>query len=228
MDLRELIFGPQGLYLLSGVFLFFGFITRSMLKLRILIAISGLLGAVYGLAIDQTIYMLGQLGLMGLNLLQILLLELNRRPVPLPPDLEPIYERSFTSMSRKEFLHFLALGTRVAEDAATLCKEGEAAVRLCFIIRGQADVTDGDTVLGQIGEGAFAGEMSFLSGAPYSADVVGAGVVDYVSWSHDQLSKMQEKEPQLYIKMLSILGVDVIKKMKTQRATIERLSVSPA
>lgn len=202
------------LYLLSGLFLFFAFTTRSMLWLRILTGISAILGGVYAAFIGANIMLLGQIGLLGLNVLQIVLLMLEHKPLSLPPELDELYHKAFPAWTPREFLHFAQSAGRGLASNSVICRAGEQMDRLLCVLNGSAAIRKNGHDLDEIGPGAFIGEMGYLTGQHASADVVARGEVAYLFWTHPQLDKLRLKQPALYIKLLSSLGVDLIQKLQ--------------
>ena len=90
---------PQPVYLLSGVFLGGALISRSMFWLRVLMCFSALMGIVYYSILNQLPPTVGQTSLLLVNLVQLFLLILEKKPVLLEPEVREIYKQSFSMMS---------------------------------------------------------------------------------------------------------------------------------
>jgi CRP-like cAMP-binding protein len=77
-----------------------------------------------------------------------------------------------------------------------------------------------------LGPGQFAGEMSFLTGAPTSASVEVVEAVRYVSWPAADLERCMRKHPPLRGALQLVIGRDLAMKLRDGRRAWDMLSPS--
>ena len=107
------------------------------------------------------------------------------------------------------------------------CIEGGNLDRLYLLVRGKVSVSKGGQEVVQLGSGDFIGEKSFLSGQPCLADVQAICEASWLSWSSAHLENLKRGQQDLYIKMQSVLGVDVIRKLQKQTESNRTVAVTP-
>jgi len=225
--IEEFLAWPQPVYLLSGLFLGGALVSRSMFWLRVLMCFSALVGIVYYALLDQLPPAVGQVFLLLVNLVQIFLLILEKRPVLLAPEVREIYKQSFSMMSTREFRRLIKKGERGSEGDKLFCEEGGNLDRLYLLVRGKVSVSKAGQEVVQLGSGDFVGEMSFLSGQPCLANVQAIGEATWLSWSSAHLESLKRGQQDLYIKMQSVLGMDVIRKLQNQTESNRTVAVTP-
>ena len=225
--IEEFLAWPQPVYLLSGVLLGGALISRSMFWLRVLMCFSALIGIVYYSLLDQLPPTVGQISLLLVNLVQIFLLILEKKPVLLETEVREIYRQSFSMMSTREFRRLIKKGERGSEGDKLFCKEGSNLDRLYLLIRGKVSVSKGGQEVARLGSGDFIGEMSFLSGQPCLANVQAIGEASWLSWNSAHLENLKRGQQDLYIKMQSVLGMDVIRKLQNQTESNRTVAVTP-
>jgi hypothetical protein len=157
----------------------------------------------------------------GINGVQIVRILRERRPIQLPLELLDVYQNVFVSMKPREFLLFWETGNTQEAREEPFVRQGEQLDALLFIVTGKAHVTREGNVLATLGRGSFAGELSFLSGEPASADVVADGKVTYNSWDHQKLRRIEKINADLYAKLQGILGRDMTEKIRVASSRIE-------
>ena len=74
--------------------------------------------------------------------------------------------------------------------------------------------------IASIASGDFIGEMSFMSKQTASADVYSKNDVVVAYWTHADLNKLEEKNIKIYNKFLTIIGRDLVKKLKRKNNSI--------
>lgn len=204
------------IYVLSGIFGLSAFFFRSVFWLRIAVIISGVLGLIFGFLIDQPIVILGNITLVMVNLFQIGLLAIANKPILLPSELKDVYANVFSMMTTKEFLKFIKIGQRRTATDVELCAQGGLSAYIYFLIQGKVNVVKNSNHITTLEKGAFIGEMSFFEKTPYSASVIAEGPIEYVQWDQKQLNELKYKDSRIYMRMLSILGIDLIRKLQNK------------
>ena len=62
--------------------------------------------------------------------------------------------------------------------------------------------------------GFFVGEMSLLTGRPATADVDIDGPSDIVRWPRPDLEALRQRDPMLWTRIQSVLGLDLVIKVR--------------
>ena len=205
------------LFLGAGLFTVAGFAVRNMLALRALIIVASALSLTANVLTRQPLLWLGNLALICLNTFQVVRLVLDSKPIALPEELKALYRQRFSAMTTREFHNWLRMGERRRILGERLCQHGALPDLLYLIIAGTVEVRYAGEAVAAMGPGEFVGEMSFLSGKAYSADVVAVGAVEVVTWSQIQIARLHTARPAFYIKVLAALGNDVIQKLQQER-----------
>lgn len=222
MNLSEWLTLSNAFYLLSGLFLVFAFLSRAMVWLRLMTGISALLGIVYAALIGESLMFVGQIGLLFINLVQLFLLFLESRPIKLPADLKVLYQKIFHTLTPHEFLDLVELGERQVVEELLLCEEGDKLNKLYCILRGSVSIIKSGQPLDNLEPGEFVGEMGFLTHQVCSASAVVQGKSELLVWEFEKLTEFFEEHPNVNTKLLSILGVDVVRKLQYQSNVLVR------
>jgi len=137
-----------------------------------------------------------------------------RAAVQLPDDLRPTYERHFAALAPPEFLHLWREGERRSARDAQLVREGTRPDALCFLLAGEVAVRSRGRELARLAPGNFVAEMSLLTGEQTTADAWAVGAVEYLAWPVATLARLRERNPMLWSKVQSVLGHDLVEKIK--------------
>lgn len=144
-----------------------------------------------------------------------------------------IYERRLTRLSAAErnlaTLAFPALdrGTlkrllragnwRRLEAGEQLTWYGARPEILGVILSGRIAVRDSGETIASIGPGHFIGEMSFITGAPATADTIAEDTVRLFQWDQETLARRCERDPALQTAIYTALGPDLVQKVAATR-----------
>lgn len=219
-DLIDSLTFADLIYLASGLFTFSAYMVTNMLLLRSLIVSAAILGLTYGLVIGQTMFTLGQSLLIVLNLIQIAILLYNTKAFFLAEPWKTFYLKSFTAMEPREFMQLIKIAERSTTTDERLCSEAASHERLIYLLAGEVEISSAGETIATAQQGNFLGEMSFLTGGTQEADVVARGEIEYLAWDAPTMARLKRKKPQMYTKMLNVLGVDLINKLRVHRDTI--------
>ena len=199
---------------------FLALVVKDVLWLRGILLPAQLSFLVWGVAQSFVATVAWNILFIAINTVQIARILRERRAIELPSELGDLYESVFGTMKPREFLWFWETGTPGAACDEAFIREGEKPNALFCLVSGRADVVKGGTTLASLGRGSFVAELSFLSGEPASADVSAEGKVEYNTWSHQKLRRIEKINPDLYMKIQGIVGKDITDKI---RATSTRL-----
>jgi CRP-like cAMP-binding protein len=192
------------------------YVVKDILWLRALAVVSSLLVLIGGLLKDAPWEAIAwQSVFVVINVVQIKLLILERRPVRLREDEQRLYQLVFRALKPREFVKLLALGTweEKTKDEAIVTK-GKKLDRIMVIYDGKAAVVRDGKKLVELGAGRFIGEMSFLTGQVPAADVQATESARLVAWPHQTLKSYLDKNPNVRSAMQLIIGTDLVAKLR--------------
>jgi len=149
-----------------------------------------------------------------INVVWVIRILRERRAVMLPDELKPIYERHFAALAPPEFLRLWRQGERHSGRDVQMVREGTKPGALHFLLSGEVAVRSGGRELARLAPGNFVAEMSLLTGEQTTADVYALGAVEYLAWSAETLTKLRDRNPMLWSKIQSVLGHDLVEKIK--------------
>lgn len=152
-----------------------------------------------------------------INLVQILLLVLERRPVFLGEEELHLYRTIFRLLKPREFAKLLSIAEwKKAPVGVELLQQGQPVPALMLISTGRGAVELDGRFVADVTAGQFVGEMGFLTEQPASARVVTGAVTDYLAWPAEKLRQMLAMNPGLHVKVQSILGGDMVAKLRRE------------
>jgi CRP-like cAMP-binding protein len=150
-----------------------------------------------------------------INFARLLQLVHERRAVPLGPDARRLATSVFAGLRPRALLRLLAVGELVDHAAgAQVVRRGQALDPLAVVVEGRARVQLETTQAVELGDGAFIGELSYLTGKPPGADVVAATSLRIVRWPCTALRDHLEANPDTRTVMQLVLGADLASKLR--------------
>ena len=162
-----------------------------------------------------------------INVVQIVRLWHERRPLRLDADEQALYGATFRTLTPREFRRLLAAGRwQDVPAGAVLIAEGTRPGRVLVLASGRAVVKVGGREVATLGPGQFAGEMSFLTDAPTTAAVEVVEPVRLVSWPTAELERCLAKHPSLRVALQLAIGRDLAAKLREGRRTWDPLPSS--
>jgi len=207
------------------------FLARDILWLRALSVMAG--GCLITFYLTSPSPLMAAVGwnlvFIGINLVQIVRLIIERRPVQLSEAEGRLRQLLFLSLSPRDVRRLVGCGAwREHADGETLIRQGEALDRLMVVYAGRVGVyIDGQRVA-SLRAGRLVGELSWVTGAPASADVVATGAVRCLVWEREQLKAFLERHPVIRQALQVILGEDLARKLgRSTDATEEIGATSP-
>lgn len=150
----------------------------------------------------------------AINLYQLYVLWRESRGQAFDGDEGVLHREVFSLLSPAEFRRLLKLGHWRSLPAATpLLKRGEPVEHVTFVVQGHLTVQLGDVALGSVLPGEVAGEMSYLTGRPASADVRAGDQARVFQLAQSVLDGLKHKDPELHAKISYVLGRQVADKL---------------
>lgn len=205
------------LFYLAQVLFLLSYAVRDMLWLRVLSIVAGLCAVPYFVCagdrvqydplVWQSVYVL-------INVFNVTVLILQRRPVSLSPELQRLYEADFRAMTPRDFLSLVSAGEwREAGPDVRLVTAGADCHGLILLASGTAHVLVQGTLIASLRAGQFAGEMSYVTRKVTNADVVTTSPVRYLYWHRESLNRLLSRRPQLREVFHGILCWDMANKL---------------
>ena len=148
-----------------------------------------------------------------INVIQIIILYLNRKEIPIPEEIRDLYENIFHTKSKREFLKFWDAGRLCQVENETVIKSGSTQSDLLLILNGTAEVVRDGKVISDLKRGQFIAEISYITGNATSADVVAKGELLFYNWNREKLNKLRKSSPLTMSKLDRILTLDMAGKL---------------
>jgi hypothetical protein len=190
-------------------------LARDVLWLRLLLVGAQGLLAVYAWRMGVPSIAAWNVVFTAINTAWVAVILRERRAVTLPPDLVATYTRHFAALAPPEFLRLWRQGHReVLRDGDELVRAGGDPDALYFLLAGKVRVTRKGMPVTELPAGFFVAEMSLLTGHPANADVAAMGEVEAVRWAVADLRAIRQGNAQLWTKVQSVIGHDIVQKIQ--------------
>jgi hypothetical protein len=201
----------------ANVLYLFSYMVRDILWLRILTVIAAMCLMPYfyfqPVPIMTPIYW--NMGFTALNILWIILLLLERRPIRLSPEEERLCELVFRTMTPREMMKILKLATwETAEPDECFIDRGSKLDQLIVIYSGKACVEVDGKAVAEILPGQFIGSISYITEETAPANIVAQEPTCYVTWPKTKLKKFMEKNSELHTALERTLAIDLARSLQ--------------
>jgi CRP-like cAMP-binding protein len=206
----------------ANVLYLFSYLVKDILWLRLLTVVAGSVLLAYYVLLPAPLW--AAIGwnvvFLAINVRQIQVLLLERRPVRLTPDELRLHQLAFRSLSQREFAKLLRLARweSVAADHRFVSK-GQPLDRIMVIADGRACVEIAGAPGVDLRPGCFVGEMSFLTGQTPNADVVATEPTRLVTWPQSELKAFLGRDAELRAIVQMAIGEDLVAKLGYSRAS---------
>jgi CRP-like cAMP-binding protein len=199
----------------GNVLYLLAYLVRDILWLRILTVVASLSLIVFYFSRDLYAAITWCSLFTLVNLVQIAMLILERRPVFLGEDEMRLYHKLFRTLTPREFMKLLSIAQwKSAGEGEEILKQGEAVTELNLISSGMGVVAIDGRHIAEVGPNQFVGEMAFLTEQDASASVVAQLPLGYLAWPVDQLRTLFHDAPQIHVKFQGVLGSDLVEKLR--------------
>jgi CRP-like cAMP-binding protein len=187
---------------------------RNILLLRRILISAQTAFVLYGVLSENLSVAAWHVVFIALNIIQVILLLRQRRPITIPEDVADIYENTFSEMSKREFLYFWEIGRFINIEPGLVVKKGSPQEFVLLVLEGHAHVMRNERQIATISRGEFIAEMSFLTGEGASADVLCEEDIKCMAWTQNNLKNLERLNHRLWSKMYHILSRDLVAKVK--------------
>lgn len=150
----------------------------------------------------------------GVNLVQVWLLMKERAAVLFNDEEAELHETIFRQLSPLEFMKVLRVGNWETVPAGTvIIDKGSEVTEIRLVYHGTAEVEiDSDNKI-EIKDGAFLGEMAFVSGKPASGKVTTKTDIRLLSWPFTELRHLFRRNPEIRSAFQSVISSDLASKL---------------
>jgi hypothetical protein len=214
---------PDFLISLAEILLIFSFVFKEILYIRIMSIIAMVIFFVGYLVIGLDVpgirisFIFNLIGLI-LNIYQIIILILDKRPVTIPGNLKEIYEANFNNVLPRHFLKIYALAeTKYFKKGDIIIEQKTKIDNLMYVVKGSGIIMINGKEISQLKGHFYLGEMSYLTGALTSATDVAKEDMEVLVWDRAKLAKLEENEPEVFASLHVSLVNDVVHKVNYAR-----------
>ena len=210
-------FKPDYLVDLSSVLTLISFTVRSMVSLRLLAIGAQLTFIPYCLLQPTPLWtpIVWNLLFMGVNVCNLIILMLEKRPVVLNADEQKLYDLAFKTLSPREFLKLTTFSEfRDGKAGEPIFVQGEQSPYISILIDGEAAAVFEGEKLVNISEGRLLGLPSVLAAEPQTYGIILDAPSRYCRWSVVQLRRFLDKTPDIRDKFRMIVSKDLLKTIR--------------
>ncbi len=200
---------------IANVLYLFAYSVRNVMWLRIITVIAILCLIPYYYAHQMPMPIAWNALFVAVNIVQIVLLVLENRPVFLGEEELQLYRTVFRGLKPREFLKLLSIAQwKQAKLGEEILAQDKPVAELILISSGRGTVELDRRYVADLGGGQFVGEMGFLTEKPASASVVASLPTTYLSWPVAKLRTLLATTPGLHLKIQGVLGSDLVGKLR--------------
>ncbi len=210
-------FTPDHLVNLSSVLTLISFTVSGILALRLLAIGAQLTFIPYCLMQSPPLWTPATWNVLFLvvNLVNVILLILERQPVKFSDDERKLYNLAFKALSPREFLKLLAAGEwRDGAAGDILVFPCQPCQEISILCHGEAVACLDGEDLATIPDGKLLGISSLLLGEPLPVEVKLSQPSRYITWPIEQLGRFYDQQPAIREKLQSITSRELAQEVK--------------
>ncbi|MEM7194268.1 MAG: cyclic nucleotide-binding domain-containing protein [Pseudomonadota bacterium] len=150
-----------------------------------------------------------------INLINVIFLWSERRPVDLTEEQSRLHSMVFNGFTPRQMIKLLEVGqVKTLEAGEKLLHRNQQNEKLYLIMSGLLEVrSENKGAIAYLKDGTFAGELSYMTGNPASADVVALEDTSYFHWNGTDLQKFLSKNEHYRRLLGSLLSSDMVDKL---------------
>lgn len=210
-------FKPDYLVDLSSMLTLISFTARSMVLLRFLAIGAQLTFIPYCFMQPTPLWtpIFWNLLFMVVNIANLVILMLKKRPVVLNADEQKLYDLAFKTLKPREFLALTRIGEfRDGASGEAIIVQGEQSPYISILIDGKASIYIDQKRIKEISQGRLLGLESVLSGEPQLYGILFDTPSRHCRWSVVQLSNYINKRPDLREKLRNIVSDNLLEAVR--------------
>lgn len=201
------------------------YLVRDIFWLRSISIVSSLAGIVYSYAaLSEPLWIniVWNVVFISVNVIWIAVILKERRSVSFSEEEKELYSTVFRTFSPVEFMKLLRIGEwKTCEKGEILIVEHQPAPQMMLIYNGEVEVLVKGKRIATLKDGAFIGEMSFLTGNLPTATVKSTKETRYIAWSKEELRKLLNRNPSMWATLQGVLSADLTKKLAVKSEEVE-------
>ncbi len=210
---------------LAFVLVALSYLVRDIFWLRSISIISSLAGIIYSYsALSEPLWIniIWNFVFIAVNAIWIAVILKERRSVNFTEEEKELYNTVFRTFSPVEFMKLIHIGKwKVAQPDEVLIVENQPTADMMLIYNGEVEVWVKNRKIATLKDGAFVGEMSFLTGNLPTATVKATKETRYMAWSKEELRKLLNRNPSMWATLQGVLSTDLTKKLVVKNETVE-------
>ncbi|MDA0836826.1 MAG: cyclic nucleotide-binding domain-containing protein [Planctomycetota bacterium] len=215
MDLFLSFIVPDNLAHVAYALIAFSFVVKDILFLRTLSIIASVSFIMFFVHRETFIPVYWNIGFITVNVYHIIHLVSERKGIKFNEYEEELYHSIFPMFSHVEFMKLIRLAEwKVVLPGETLTQQDEEQNQMILLYHGRASVEVAGRKVAELKDGAFIGEMAFLTGESASATVVVDEETRYVAWEITKLKSFLIRNPSLRFGLQGVIGQDLSKKLR--------------
>jgi hypothetical protein len=202
---------------LSNVLMLVAYSVRDILWLRVFAVGASVTAIPYYVFREDKLWppLMWSLVFMTINLLQIVRLWLERRPVTLSDDERTLYDMAFRALRPREFVSLLLAGEwKTATPGEEVLTEGQPVGSVCIPISGHVRVRTHGRDVATLEPGHVIGTALALTGEPSPVQATFTDSARYMCWPLQSLRSFVDKRPELRTALQGLVNHDLARKLQ--------------
>jgi hypothetical protein len=211
------VLGINGLVRLSDIVFLVAFSVRDVFRLRILSIIGEALTLPYYYLQDERLWppIFWGGAFIIVNVVRIVSMALERRPVVLNDKEEQLYRVAFSSIDKREFLRLVSLVRWVdCSPGEVILEKGQQVADAIVLISGDLEAILSSKTRMSIRPGQLVGDVSAYSGLASPVDIVARGTGTLAKWDLRHIREFTASRPELRANFLRIVAMDLAAKLR--------------
>ncbi len=189
--------------------------TRTLGRLRFLLVFASLALALYGAIVGVLSMVLWNALIGSVHAYRLARDILASRAIQLTDDERRIRDEYFAGVNDFDFNALWGMGRTVEHPSdTTIIGAGTQPESVSMLLEGKVEIQRDGVAGPNIGRGALIGEMSYVSGAPASVDVVAADAVVVREWDQRHLRTLEQTNPPSAKALDSLISRDLAAKAR--------------
>lgn len=211
------LFGLNGLVNLSNVIFLAAFSVRDVLYLRLLSIIAYLVILPFYYLQQNTLWpsIFWGVAFIAVNVVRVIILFLERRPVILSDEEENLHQLAFGTMDKREFLKLLSLADWIdVNPGEVIVERGKPVSNVLIMMSGEIEAVLNDDIKVDFRPGQMIGTAEVLGGLGSPVRVVVRSPARLVRWNVGRVREFSASRPELRAKLSAIVNADLAGKLR--------------
>jgi hypothetical protein len=202
------------LYNVGNFFAFVAFWPRTILHLRVYMAVSMLFLSLYFFFVSfgpvwNALFWMVPTFVINIWMIWVILRE--QKDYGIPHDMRAFFE-SIRVLTPGQFKKLLSAADRTTGPNQALIKAGEPTDQLHYLLKGSAHIAKGEARY-RLKAGSFLGEIAFLQNVPATATVHLEQESECLTWDSQKLRQLMERDSAIDIAMRGLFNRDLAAKL---------------